>query len=155
MPPDFAQFGLITSSGCSESSSAAGGRRPLCCQGLDTILCLSFEDISLDLITCSDKWVKWIYSFFFFFCRLKEAQLSVKRLTGEKKVETRKTNPNSLVNLDFDRMGQKYFKIQKRNVYVLNQRCSINRRNDSGRKKQTSPCPPERPSRVGTNQRVS
>ncbi|KAM9704209.1 formin isoform 1-T1 [Menidia menidia] len=28
--------------------------------------------------------------------RLKEAQLSVKRITGEKKVETRKTNPNSL-----------------------------------------------------------
>jgi len=30
-------------------------------------------------------------------CRLKEAQLSVKRITGEKKVETRKINPNSLV----------------------------------------------------------
>ncbi|CAG5928362.1 unnamed protein product [Menidia menidia] len=29
-------------------------------------------------------------------CVLKEAQLSVKRITGEKKVETRKTNPNSL-----------------------------------------------------------
>lgn len=29
--------------------------------------------------------------------RLKEAQLSVKRITGEKKVETRKINPNSLV----------------------------------------------------------
>lgn len=29
--------------------------------------------------------------------RLKEAQQSVKRITGEKKVETRKLNPNSLV----------------------------------------------------------
>lgn len=29
--------------------------------------------------------------------RLKEAQLSVKRITGEKKVETRKINANSLV----------------------------------------------------------
>ncbi|XP_014829333.1 formin-like [Poecilia latipinna] len=28
--------------------------------------------------------------------RLKEAQLTVKRITGEKKVETRKINPNSL-----------------------------------------------------------
>uniref|UniRef100_A0A3B5KUQ8 FH2 domain-containing protein n=1 Tax=Xiphophorus couchianus TaxID=32473 RepID=A0A3B5KUQ8_9TELE len=28
--------------------------------------------------------------------RLKEAQMTVKRITGEKKVETRKTNPNSL-----------------------------------------------------------
>ncbi|MED6275343.1 riboflavin kinase, partial [Characodon lateralis] len=28
--------------------------------------------------------------------RLKQAQLSVKRITGEKKVETRKINPNSL-----------------------------------------------------------
>lgn len=34
------------------------------------------------------------------FCRLKEAQLSVKRITGEKKVETRKINPNSLVRHD-------------------------------------------------------
>uniref|UniRef100_A0A8C4E4V1 Formin 1 n=1 Tax=Dicentrarchus labrax TaxID=13489 RepID=A0A8C4E4V1_DICLA len=32
--------------------------------------------------------------------RLKEAQLSVKRITGEKKVETRKINPNSLVRQD-------------------------------------------------------
>lgn len=56
--PQIAQFGLMTSSGCSKSSSASGGRRPLCCLGLDTILCLSFEDSSLDLITCSDKWVK-------------------------------------------------------------------------------------------------
>lgn len=30
-------------------------------------------------------------------CRLKEAQLSVKKITEEKKVETRKLNPNSLV----------------------------------------------------------
>lgn len=42
------------------------------------------------------------------FCRLKEAQLSVKRITGEKKVETRKINPNSLVRPDFDRMWLKY-----------------------------------------------
>lgn len=33
-------------------------------------------------------------------CRLKEAQQSVKRITGEKKVETRKTNPSSLVRLE-------------------------------------------------------
>lgn len=33
-------------------------------------------------------------------CRLKEAQLSVRRITGEKKVETRKINPNSLVRND-------------------------------------------------------
>uniref|UniRef100_A0A7N9AXB1 Formin 1 n=1 Tax=Mastacembelus armatus TaxID=205130 RepID=A0A7N9AXB1_9TELE len=32
--------------------------------------------------------------------RLKEAQLSVRRITGEKKVETRKINPNSLVRRD-------------------------------------------------------
>lgn len=57
--------------------------------------------------------------FFFFsfdFCRLKQAQLSIKRITGEKKVETRKINPNSLVNPDFDRMGQKYLKIQKKKM---------------------------------------
>lgn len=34
------------------------------------------------------------------FCRLKEAQLSVKKITAEKKVETRKINPNSLVRQD-------------------------------------------------------
>lgn len=33
------------------------------------------------------------------FYRLNEAQLSVRRITGEKKVETRKINPNSLVRL--------------------------------------------------------
>ena len=35
---------------------------------------------------------------FFARCRLKEAQLSVKRITAEKKVETRKINANSLVS---------------------------------------------------------
>lgn len=35
-----------------------------------------------------------------YLCRLKEAQLSVRRITGEKKVETRKINPNSLVGHD-------------------------------------------------------
>lgn len=65
--------------------------------------------------------------FSFDFCRLKQAQLSIKRITGEKKVETRKINPNSLVNPDFDRMGQKYLKIQKKKnvfkslAYFLNQ----------------------------------
>lgn len=34
------------------------------------------------------------------FFRLKEAQLSVKRITGDKKVETRKIYPNSLVRQD-------------------------------------------------------
>ncbi|CAG03535.1 unnamed protein product, partial [Tetraodon nigroviridis] len=45
--------------------------------------------------------------------RLKEAQLSVKRITGEKKVETRKINPNSLVKPDLDGTEQKCVKIQK------------------------------------------
>lgn len=32
------------------------------------------------------------------FFRLKEAQLSVKRITADKKVETKRINPNSLVS---------------------------------------------------------
>lgn len=39
--PKIAQFGVMTGSGCSKS----------CCWGLHTILCLSFEDISSDLLT--------------------------------------------------------------------------------------------------------
>lgn len=35
------QFGLPTGPGCSKSSSASGGRRPLCRGGLDTILRLT------------------------------------------------------------------------------------------------------------------
>lgn len=38
--------------------------------------------------------------------------MSVKRITSEKKVETRKIIPNSLVRPEFDRMGLKYFKIK-------------------------------------------
>lgn len=57
---------------------------------------VAFESGPLFKNTCTKAWSSHCNCL----CRLKEAQLSVRRITGEKKVETRKINPNSLVRHD-------------------------------------------------------
>lgn len=69
-------------------------------------------------------------------CRLKEAQLSVRRITGEKKVETRKINPNSLVRHDSLLLSPDSFSSVHKNTPV-NTSFSLNRKSGCGRRKPT------------------
>lgn len=50
----------------------------------------------------------FIFCFFFFFGRMKEAQENIKKITAEKRVETKKINANSLVraNLIFSKVKE-------------------------------------------------
>lgn len=109
-------------------------------QGLFTVL-------ELSVCTCSFKRPTKITSIIFFFHRLKEAQENIKKITAEKRVETKKINANSLVRTDPHNSREIEFpakaalshvsaEINTLNLLVV----LTNRKKDCGRRKPA--CPP-------------
>lgn len=59
-----------------------------------------FHDLVPKLSPSSFEGSASIFFFFFFLHRLKEAQENIKKITADKRVETKKINANSLVRTD-------------------------------------------------------